>query len=119
MGEGCATYPAARQPREILLHDREHIVLVAAGLACGVDADALGCLKPSAYLLNAARGRVVDQPALADALARRQIRGAALDVMVDERCPRPRRCGPWSTCSSRRDQILGFRRQHVTSAFTM
>ena len=30
---------AAPEPREILLHDREHIVLVAAGLACGVCRD--------------------------------------------------------------------------------
>ena len=44
-------------------------------------------MKPSAYLLNAARGRVVDEPALADALARRQIKGAALDVMVEEPLP--------------------------------
>ena len=52
-----------------------------------IDADALGRMKPSAYLLNAARGRVVDEPALIDVLARRQIRGAALDVMVEEPLP--------------------------------
>ena len=52
-----------------------------------VDADAIGRMKPTAYLLNAARGRVVDEPALVDALARRQIRGAALDVMVEEPLP--------------------------------
>src|SRR6478752_2555413 len=52
-----------------------------------IDADALGRVKPSAYLLNAARGRVVDEPALVDALARRQIRGAAHDVMVEEPLP--------------------------------
>jgi len=52
-----------------------------------IDADALGRMKPTAYLLNAARGRVVDEPALVDALARRQIRGAALDVMVEEPLP--------------------------------
>ena len=49
-----------------------------------IDADALGRMKPTAYLLHAARGRVVDEPALVNALARRQIRGAALDVMVDD-----------------------------------
>jgi phosphoglycerate dehydrogenase-like enzyme len=66
-----------------------------------IDADSLGRMKPSPYLLNAARGRVVDEPALVDALARRQIRGAALDVMVEEPLPRPRRCGRWRTCSLR------------------
>ena len=30
---------AAAQPREILLHDCEHIVLAAAGLACGMGRD--------------------------------------------------------------------------------
>ena len=52
-----------------------------------IDADALGRMQPSAYLLNAARGRVVDEPVLVDALARRLIRGAALDVMVEEPLP--------------------------------
>jgi len=52
-----------------------------------IDADALDRMKPSAYLLNAARGRVIDEPSLVDALTRRQIRGAALDVTVDEPLP--------------------------------
>jgi phosphoglycerate dehydrogenase-like enzyme len=52
-----------------------------------IDAGALGRMKPSAYLVNAARGRVVDQPALIEALARRQIMGAALDVTAEEPLP--------------------------------
>lgn len=52
-----------------------------------IDADALGRMQPSAYLVNAARGRVVDEPALIDALDRRQIAGAALDVTVEEPLP--------------------------------
>ena len=52
-----------------------------------IDADALACMKPSAYLVNAARGRVVDEPALVAALERRQIRGAAIDVTVEEPLP--------------------------------
>jgi phosphoglycerate dehydrogenase-like enzyme len=49
-----------------------------------IDADALGRMKPSAYLVNAARGRVVDEPALVHALDKRQIKGAAIDVTVEE-----------------------------------
>ena len=49
--------------------------------------EASEALRPSAYLISAARGRVVDEPALVDALARRQIRGAALDVTADEPLP--------------------------------
>ena len=52
-----------------------------------IDAAALARMKPSAYLINAARGRVVDEPSLIDALARRQIMGAALDVTVEEPLP--------------------------------
>jgi phosphoglycerate dehydrogenase-like enzyme len=58
-----------------------------------IDADALARMKPSAYLLNAARGGVVDEPALVDALARRQIRGAASTSWSRSRCPRPLLCG--------------------------
>jgi phosphoglycerate dehydrogenase-like enzyme len=49
-----------------------------------IDADALSRMRPSAYLVNAARGRVVDEPALVQALEKRQIQGAALDVTVEE-----------------------------------
>jgi phosphoglycerate dehydrogenase-like enzyme len=37
-------------------------------------------MKPSAYLINVARGEIVDEDALYHALARRTIAGAALDV---------------------------------------
>ena len=44
----------------------------------------LSLMKPTAYLINASRGPVVDQKALYRALRERKIRGAALDVFEKE-----------------------------------
>lgn len=49
-----------------------------------IDAAALRRMKPTAYLLNASRGPVVDEAALVEALRDRRIAGAALDVYEDE-----------------------------------
>ncbi|MBV8776503.1 MAG: D-2-hydroxyacid dehydrogenase [Alphaproteobacteria bacterium] len=49
-----------------------------------IDASALRSMRPSAYLVNVARGRVVDEAALIEALRAGQIAGAALDVTVEE-----------------------------------
>jgi D-3-phosphoglycerate dehydrogenase / 2-oxoglutarate reductase len=48
------------------------------------DAARLARMKPTAYLINTARGGIVDQPALYAALTTGVIRGAALDVFVPE-----------------------------------
>ena len=52
-----------------------------------IDADALGRMRNSAYLVNVARGRVVDEAALIAALREQRIAGAALDVTVEEPLP--------------------------------
>ncbi|MFQ5792342.1 MAG: NAD(P)-dependent oxidoreductase [Acidobacteriota bacterium] len=49
-----------------------------------IDAQALGKMKPTAYLINTSRGPVVDEKALVTALREKKIGGAALDVFEDE-----------------------------------
>ena len=49
-----------------------------------IGARELAAMKPSAYLVNVARGGVVDEAALIDALTARRIAGAGLDVFADE-----------------------------------
>ncbi len=49
-----------------------------------VNAARLATMKPTAYLINTARGPIVDQAALTDALQRGQIAGAGIDVFEQE-----------------------------------
>lgn len=49
-----------------------------------INAERLALMKPTAYLVNTSRGRVIDEPALISALQRGQLAGAGLDVFEKE-----------------------------------
>lgn len=92
--------PSRHEDREESLHARyvaleellrtSDVVSIHAPLTSAthhlIDEDAIGLMKPTAYLINTARGPIVDELALARALIERKIAGAGLDVY--EREPR-------------------------------
>ncbi len=49
-----------------------------------INAGKLAMMKPTAYLINTARGPLIDEQALSDALNNQQIAGAGLDVLSEE-----------------------------------
>ena len=58
-----------------------------------IGAAELQLMKPGAYLLNTARGGIVDEDALFEALSNNRIAGAALDCFADEPVTEPHRFG--------------------------
>jgi gluconate 2-dehydrogenase len=78
---------------DTLLRESDHLVLVlpySPQTRHVIDAAALAKMKPSATLTNIARGGLVDEDALADALAAGRLASAALDVFEGEPAVNPR-----------------------------
>jgi phosphoglycerate dehydrogenase-like enzyme len=73
-----------------LLVDADHVVLAAPATARTrhmLDADAFARVKPGVHVVNIARGSLVDQDALRDALDRGLVARATLDVVTPEPLP--------------------------------
>ena len=65
----------------------DFLVVAAAGGAATrrlISREVIDALGAKGYLINIARGSVVDEPALVDSLVSKRIAGAALDVFEDE-----------------------------------
>ena len=66
-----------------LLACADHVVCLATATPATeklINAQALSCMKPTAFFINASRGQLVDEPSLLRALERGELAGAALDV---------------------------------------
>ena len=79
--------------KEALFRQADHVVLVVPYSAEShhtVGATEIGWMKPGATLINIGRGGLIDENALADALAAQRILGAGLDVFEGEPTVNPR-----------------------------
>jgi phosphoglycerate dehydrogenase-like enzyme len=89
-GESAAHAVFGPAELDRVLAESDYVVLAApltAKTEALIDAARLAHMKPDAYLINVSRGPLVDEAALAEALRRRRIGGAALDVFSDEPLP--------------------------------
>lgn len=75
-----------RQSDFVSLHYR--LVEGPEGNERGFGAEEFALMKPSAYLINTARGKLVDEDALVEALRKGEIAGAGLDVFHYEPLPK-------------------------------
>ncbi len=87
LGRGAVDTVHAMDQLNSLLPDADFVALTCPFTAETenlIDAQALSRMKRTAYLVNVARGWVVDEAALIEALATRRIAGAGIDVTAEE-----------------------------------
>jgi D-3-phosphoglycerate dehydrogenase len=89
--------PAILLPLEEALAQADIISLHASCENKIIGRDELNCLKPGAFLLNAARGNLIDEDALVEALEDRRVQGAWIDTFEEE---------PYSGQLRRFDQVI-------------
>jgi phosphoglycerate dehydrogenase-like enzyme len=86
----AAAVGAERRELDALLAEADvvsvHVSLTPSSRGL-IDARRIALMKPTAYLVNTARGPIVDERALVAALAERRIAGAGLDVFDEEPLP--------------------------------
>jgi phosphoglycerate dehydrogenase-like enzyme len=86
--EATRMYPVAAMARALREADFVVLLLPLTPETRGIiGADALSVMKSSAWLINIARGAVVNESALMEALEQRRIAGAVLDVFDREPLP--------------------------------
>jgi phosphoglycerate dehydrogenase-like enzyme len=86
--EATRVYPATAMTRALAGADFVVVLLPLTDETRGIiGSEALAAMKPTAWLINIARGAVVDEAALLAALEQRRIAGAVLDVFDREPLP--------------------------------
>jgi glyoxylate reductase len=83
---GIAAYVA----RDELFQTADFVSLhlpLTAGTRASIGARELALMKPGSFLINTARGAIIDEAALINALTTGPLAGAGLDVMVEEPLP--------------------------------